>query len=128
MYELTVISLLTISAGVVGFLICSFHRHYLHRKFREEKYIRLKGLRLNKMLEYLGVDQREYVRKVPGQVIERQMYHCLQCPNIDECDDCLRDRHCQFDMHFCPNYSSLLAQSHFFTETTNILDKLLYPG
>ncbi len=125
MSELMIISLLFVSACALAFFIWTFRCHYLRRKVLEAKYKHLKGLRLYKMLEHLGVDQQEYLRKVPGSVIEQQMYRCSQCPNIDDCDDCLRDKRCFIDMHFCPNYSSLMAQSHYFTETQNIASKFL---
>lgn len=120
-----VVFLLFASAGALGFLIWVFRYHYLYRKVLEEKYRHLKSLRLYKMLEYLGIDQHEYLRKVPGLVIEQQMYRCSQCPSIGDCDECLRDKRCLIDMHFCPNYSSLMAQSHYFAEKSNIVSKFL---
>ena len=68
----------------------------------------VKSLRLNKMLEFLGASLDAYVRHVPPQDIEHHILRCHGCKNIRQCDACLRDRQRVTDMHFCPNYDSLL--------------------
>lgn len=113
MTETMLISLLALGAGALG-LVGILRRRARHHQALEARYRSLKQLRLHKMLAHVGVDQREYLRRVPRPVVERQMTHCAQCTAIDRCDDCLRDRRCFVDMHFCPNYASLMAQSKYF--------------
>lgn len=72
---------------------------------------RISQLRLSKMLDYLGVPVERYVSRLPLSEIETHIYNCSHCQNLEACDHCLRDGHPVDDMHFCPNYDSLMAHS-----------------
>lgn len=63
--------------------------------------------RLSKMLAFLGIKLDDYVSHVPEQLVLQHIRNCKDCPNVRDCDACLRDGHYFVDLHFCPNYSSL---------------------
>ena len=107
------ILLLVLGAGALA-LVLTLRRRARINKELEERHQSLKQLRLYKMLEHIGVDQRAYLRKVPRPLVEQQMSRCARCAAVDLCDACLRDGRCLVDMHFCPNYASLMAQSKYF--------------
>ena len=67
--------------------------------------------RLSKMLAFLGIDPGKYVRHIPEQVIAQHIARCHACPNIPDCDRCLRDGRFTPDMNFCPNFQSLMYYS-----------------
>lgn len=67
--------------------------------------------RLSKMLHYLGVRVEDYVRRIPEFQIKKHIVRCRSCPNIPTCDQCLHDGKFVSDMHFCPNYQSLMSYS-----------------
>ena len=111
MSELIILTVYFLGAGLFVLAGLILRHVVLQRRVIEQQRVRVKSLRLHKMLEYLGVDQVEYLRKVTAPVIEQQIYRCSQCTNTEICDGCLRDGRCFIDMHFCPNYPSLMAQS-----------------
>ncbi|WP_455220843.1 hypothetical protein [Kaarinaea lacus] len=67
--------------------------------------------RLSKMLHFIGIKVKDFVDRVPEYQVKRHIIRCKQCPNIDTCDQCLRDGKFINDMHFCPNYKSLMTYS-----------------
>ena len=117
MSKLIVLMVFYIGAGLYMLAIRALHQVAMQRQLLGHQRKRVKNLRLNKMLAYLGVDQGVYLRKVPNSMIEQQIYRCSQCTNTEICDDCLLDRRDVNDMHFCPNYTSLLAQSRHLCKT-----------
>jgi hypothetical protein len=84
------------------------------RKHRQQWRVLLQKVmryRLSKMLAFLGIDPAKYVRHIPEQVIAQHIARCHTCPNIPDCDRCLRDGRYVPDMHFCPNFQSLMYYS-----------------
>jgi hypothetical protein len=67
--------------------------------------------RLSKMLHFIGIKVKNFVDRVPEYQVKRHIIRCKQCPNIETCDQCLRDGKYISDMHFCPNYKSLMSYS-----------------
>jgi hypothetical protein len=72
---------------------------------------RMRKLRMHRMLTFLGARPDEYVKAVAAPVIERQLYRCTHCRTLDICDRCLGNGKRVRDMHFCPNYPSLIKHS-----------------
>ncbi|UCE88338.1 MAG: hypothetical protein JSW10_08225 [Pseudomonadota bacterium] len=75
---------------------------------------RVRRLRLAKMVEHLGVDLGEYIARMPRAAIARHIQNCRRCSDVDTCDAIFRDGRRISDMHFCPNYGSLNANSKNF--------------
>ncbi len=67
--------------------------------------------RLSKMLAYIGIKLEDYVERIPPDEIRTQVSHCKACTELDICDRCLRDKHYVSNMHFCPNYNTLMSYS-----------------
>ncbi len=67
--------------------------------------------RLSKMLHFIGIKVKDFVDRVPEMQVKKHIVRCKRCPNIDTCDQCLRDGKFISDMHFCPNYKSLMTYS-----------------
>ena len=67
--------------------------------------------RLAKMLHYIGVRVEDFVKRTPEWQVKKHVVRCRSCTNINICDQCLRDGKYVSDMHFCPNYSSLMSLS-----------------
>jgi len=67
--------------------------------------------RLSKMLAFLGIELGDYLAHVPERIVLQQISECKACTNHRECDACLRDGKIKTDLHFCPNYDSLLQCS-----------------
>ena len=111
MSKLIILMALYIGTSVYFVAVRALHQITMQKHVLMFQRRRVKNLRLNKMLEYLGVDETAYLRKVPSSIIEQQIYRCSQCTTTEICDDCLLDKRVVEDMHFCPNYMSLLAQS-----------------
>lgn len=76
---------------------------------------RVRRLRLAKMVEFLGVDLRDYIARMPRPTIARHIQNCRRCRDVETCDAMFRDGRRVADMHFCPNYGSLNANSRNFT-------------
>lgn len=117
MSKLIILMVLYIGTSVYILAVRALHRVTVQKQLRRHLTKRVRNLRLNKMLEYLGVDKMAYLRKVPSSIIEQQIYRCSQCATTEICDECLLDKRDVMDMHFCPNYSSLLAQSQRLYKT-----------
>lgn len=71
----------------------------------------VKRYRLYRMLQFLGVNFSTYIKRLPVEEISQHIVRCRNCPNLPECDDCLRDGHAVKDMNFCPNYKRLTQLS-----------------
>jgi hypothetical protein len=67
--------------------------------------------RLSQMLHYIGIRVEDYVNRIPSPEVKKQIMACKRCTNIKTCDMCLRDGMFINDMHFCPNYKSLMTYS-----------------
>jgi hypothetical protein len=85
------------------------HRVLADRQNRELLRHKVYQYRLASMLRYLGIPMDYYVSNLPKGEIRKHIYQCGKCPNIETCDHCLRHGEEICDMHFCPNYDSLVA-------------------
>ena len=72
---------------------------------------RIKQLRFYKMLNFLGVDQKEYIDAVPAADVDQQIHRCSHCNALDACDCSLRDGKWITNLNFCPNHDSILKHS-----------------
>ncbi|MCI0506816.1 MAG: hypothetical protein L0Z73_12005 [Gammaproteobacteria bacterium] len=84
-----------------------FKRQYHKECLRHAIY----QFRLSKMLHFIGIQVKDFVDRVPEYQVKRHIIRCKNCPNTDICDQCLRDGKFVSDMHFCPNYKSLMSYS-----------------
>lgn len=71
--------------------------------------------RLSKMLTFLGITLKDYLRHVPEPIVLRQISVCDACDNVAQCDACLRDRQFTTSLHFCPNFNSLMHCSQWLS-------------
>ena len=85
------------------------HKVLADRQHRELLRHKVYQYRLASMLRYLGISMDYYIANLPKGEIRKHIYRCDKCPNIKTCDRCLRDDEEISDMHFCPNYNSLMA-------------------
>ena len=74
-------------------------------------YNMVRRYRLSKMLQFIGLKLEDYVKFIPEYQIKKHIVRCRRCPNIATCDLCLHDGRFVQDMHFCPNYKSLMEYS-----------------
>ena len=74
-------------------------------------YNTVRQYRLSKMLSFIGVRLDDYIMRIPEYQIKKHIVRCRNCPNISTCDRCLHDGMHMSDMHFCPNYKSLMYYS-----------------
>jgi hypothetical protein len=77
-------------------------------QYREELDRQVRGLRLSKMLEYLGIDRRRYLHGQPAVQIHEHMRRCAACESTDLCDEIIETPGREgADISFCPNADSL---------------------
>ena len=69
---------------------------------------RIKQLRMHKMLQALGVDEKEYTRGNPVNEIEMHMNRCQECGNTEQCDAELEIGKIKHAYQYCPNNEDLL--------------------
>lgn len=69
---------------------------------------RIKPLRMHKMLQALGVDEKQYTRGNPVNEIEVHMERCQQCSNTEQCDSELESGEIKHADQYCPNNEDLL--------------------
>jgi hypothetical protein len=119
MNELTIILLVLVGCGGIWLMKRVWGRYLAERRAFNARRKELKSLRLTKMLEYLGVDLTDYLRKVPVSDVEQHMSRCKKCKNTEICDACLRDGKQVANMHFCPNYQSLTLHSKTFAKRSS---------
>ncbi len=82
-------------------------RILVHEQLRHQ----VTGLRLSKMLAYIGVDLDAYLDKLPPEQINQHVFNCKQCAELEICDACLRDGKIIKKMSFCPNHRNLMSHS-----------------
>lgn len=95
-------------AAAVGLMIVQTTRRQRHHAHLRQQ---LGGLRLSKMLPYLGADVDEYLRAVPSEDLKEEMHRCGRCLAHATCDACVHEGRLVSDMHFCPVYPSLIRHS-----------------
>jgi hypothetical protein len=75
--------------------------------YRRELLARARKSRIRRMLGALGVRLGGYSRRAGSVAVERHLYKCERCPDLQACDDYL-DRHSGEDpARFCPNHGEL---------------------
>lgn len=102
---------LLLATLVCVFLFLALRNRKERKHANDELIMRVKHLRLYKMLEFLGADQNEFLRVIPGSDIKSLVERCSSCNSLEICDRCLRDGYRIDSMSFCPNYQSLCAHS-----------------
>lgn len=110
----------SIALLVGGIIVASMLANY-HTKRRIMSNLKqhVSRLRLSKMLRYIGVPVETYFSVVPQETIEEHIKNCNKCSNsqsVETCDHCLQDGKVAQDMHFCPNYQSLINNNFRFVK------------
>lgn len=95
----------------------AFKKSVKQHQYRERMRRIVYRYRLSQMLHFLGIRVEDYVAHIPSYEVKKQVLHCKKCPNTDTCDQCLRDGKFIPDMHFCPNYRSLMTYSRIMPPT-----------
>ncbi len=100
---LFVITVVLVSIAVGGNLMQGM-------RFREGLADGVKQLRLQRMLEALGIDVNRYLYSEPVTDIDKQMRNCEACQNTQTCDETLQGHPLAMaDIAFCPNHDALQA-------------------
>ncbi len=77
-------------------------------QFRRDLDQRVRGLRLSKMLDYLGIDRERYLHQEPVVNIHGHMRRCADCEATDACDQVIGTPGAEeSSIDFCPNADSL---------------------
>ena len=79
--------------------------------FRRALGRRLHGLRMDRMLDHLGVNRGEYLHTRSVLDIEQHLRRCDACVNTEACDDVLDNGTPAKDYDFCDNYPDLLRRN-----------------
>ena len=77
-------------------------------KFYQNLLERIKQLRMHKMLQALGIDEKEYTRGNQVNEIEMHMNRCQGCGNTEQCDAELESGEIKHADQYCPNNEDLL--------------------
>ena len=72
---------------------------------------RIKKLRMHRMLQALGVNEKDYALAHPVSEIEMHMNRCQQCSNTKICDSELAQGEVKQAEQYCPNNKDLLQTS-----------------
>jgi hypothetical protein len=72
---------------------------------------RIKKLRMHRMLQTLGVNEKDYALAHPVSEIEMHMNRCRQCSNTEICDSELAKGEVNQAEQYCPNNKDLLQTS-----------------
>ena len=72
---------------------------------------RIKQLRMHKMMQALGVDEKEYTRGNQVNEIKMHMNRCQECANTEQCDSELESGEIKRADQYCPNNEDLLNSS-----------------
>ena len=72
---------------------------------------RIKKLRMHRMLQALGVNEKDYALAHPVSEIEMHMNRCQQCSNTEICDSELAKGEVKQAEEYCPNNKDLLQTS-----------------
>lgn len=69
---------------------------------------RIEQLRMHKMLQALGIDEKEYTHSNQVNEIEMHMNRCRECSNTEQCDSELESGEIKHADQYCPNNEDLL--------------------
>ena len=67
----------------------------------------IKTLRIQHMLQRLGISPGRYLRKESPQRVELHLLRCHRCPNPQSCDAFLHGDTSRHPNRFCPNFNEL---------------------
>ena len=108
---------LTLLLGLIGLAVVIVFgvihiRKQLNLMRQRDKWRRsVSRYRLSKMLSYIGIHIDDYVMRIPLNDIKKHIANCKSCPDTETCDRLLGNGEYVSDMHFCPNYDSLMTYS-----------------
>ena len=89
---------------LVGVVRCLNH----YRRCRRDIVRRIKALRIDKMLNHVGISPARYLRKAQPLTIEKHLLVCEKCGTTDICDECLEQGKHIPENTFCRNYRGLI--------------------
>lgn len=73
---------------------------------------RIGQLRMHKMLQVLGINEKEYTRSNQVNEIEMHMKRCKDCGNTEQCDSEMESGEITQADQYCPNNEDLLRSLH----------------
>ena len=79
-----------------------------NRRCRRNVIERIKALRIDKMLNHVGIKRARYLRKAGPLTIEKHLLVCKHCGTTDICDECLEQGKDIPENSFCRNYRELI--------------------
>ena len=88
---------------LVGVVRCFIHCRHCQRDVVR----RIKALRIDKMLNHVGITRARYLRKARPLTIETNLLVCECCGTTDICDECLEQGKDIPEHTFCPNFREL---------------------
>jgi len=100
----TFLAIITIFGLFRSIMLSSRQGEIFYQKLND----RIKPLRMYKMLDALGVDDKQYTRGHPVNEIEKHMNRCQQCGNTEQCDSELESGQITHADQYCPNNEDLL--------------------
>lgn len=77
------------------------------RTYQQDLKARITALRINKMLNRIGVGLPSYLRKADPTDIELHLITCQGCKTTQTCDSYLEEELNISEKRFCPNYAHL---------------------
>ena len=89
---------------LVGVVRCINH----YCRCRRDIVRRIKALRIDKMLNHVGISRARYLRKAKSLTIEKHLLVCEDCGTTELCDECLEQGKHIPEYTFCRNYRGLI--------------------
>lgn len=89
---------------LVGIACCCCYRRRCRREYVE----RIKALRIDKMLDHIGITRSRYLHKTSPLMLEKHLLVCEHCKTTDTCDECLKHGKNITEHTFCRNYNELI--------------------
>jgi len=97
---------------VIGLPIAMVFNMRQGLQYRENLALQLEKLRLNRMLQSLGIDINQYLSQQRVVDIRDHMERCQSCGNADECDSALSLGEASIEnIDYCANNESLATIS-----------------
>ncbi|MCK5361023.1 MAG: hypothetical protein KAJ95_10380 [Gammaproteobacteria bacterium] len=81
---------------------------------------RIGQLRMHKMLQALGINEKEYTRSNQVNEIEMHINRCRDCGNTEQCDAELESGEVKHADQYCPNNEDLLRSAHKKSELRSL--------
>jgi hypothetical protein len=89
---------------LVGVVRCLNH----YCRCRRDIVRRIRALRIEEMLNHVGISRARYLRKAQPLTIEKHLQVCEYCGTTDICDECLEQGKDISEYTFCRNYRELI--------------------